>query len=183
MTNHAHRIQDELTWVMLFVTAIWVVFILDHALPLEQYGLEPRKISGLSGIASMPFLHGGLDHVAGNSVPLLVLLTLLAGSRARSWLVALAIVLLSGGLLWIFGRPALHIGASALIFGLAAFLLVSGFLERRFRSLAIAVLVGLLYGSTLLWGILPTARTVSWDGHWCGMIAGILTAVWLTPRS
>ncbi len=165
------------------MTVIWVVFMLDHVIPLQQYGLEPRSLSGLSGIAAMPFLHSGLNHLVSNTIPLLVLLMLLAGSRARSWLIVLTIGLLSGGLLWVFGRPALHIGASAMIFGLAAFLLVSGVLERRFLPLVISALVGLLYGSTLLSGILPTVNGVSWDGHLCGMIAGILTASWLKPRS
>ncbi len=168
---------------MLFVTAIWAVFILDHLIPLQPYGLEPRTLSGLSGVIAMPFLHSGWNHLVGNTVPLLVLLMLLAGSRARSWLIVSTIVVLSGGLLWAVGRPALHIGASALIFGLAAFLLVSGVMERRFLPLAISVLVGLLYGSTLLWGILPIVKEMSWDGHLCGVIAGIVTAFWFKPRS
>ncbi len=183
MKTHAHRVKDEITGVVLFVTAVWSISLLDLVIPLRQYGLEPRSLSGLSGVAAMPFLHAGLNHLASNTVPLTVLLMLLAGSRARSWLIVLNIVLLSGSLLWVFGRPALHIGASALIFGLAVFLIVSGVLERRFVPLVIAALVGLMYGSTLLWGILPTAKEVSWDGHLCGMIAGTITAVWFKPRA
>ncbi len=182
MISHAHRIKDEIPAVLLFVAAIWTVFLLDQVIPLRHYGLAPRSIPGLAGIATMPFLHNGFDHLTSNTVPLTVLLLLLAGSRNRSWVIVLLIVLLSGGLLWLVGRPVLHIGASALIFGLAAFLLVSGFVERRFVPLAIAVLVGVLYGSTLLWGVLPTVEGVSWDGHLSGIIAGTLTAWGLKSR-
>jgi membrane associated rhomboid family serine protease len=84
-------------------------------------------------------------------------------------------------LLWIFGRPAVHIGASGLISGLTAFLILSGFLEHRIVPLLVSLLVGFLYGGSLVLGVLPRlGSTVSWDGHLCGAIAGGIVAYLLT---
>jgi len=177
MKNHVHRIREELPAVILFIGLIWLVFALDYFLPLENYGVIPREPEGLIGIIAMPFLHGNLGHIMGNTVPLAVLLTLLAGSRANSRLIVVVIVLLGGVLLWLLGRGnSLHLGASGLVFGLAVFLIVSGLLERRLIPLLITGIVLFLYGSTLLAGVMPGQKGVSWDGHLLGGLAGALAA-------
>jgi membrane associated rhomboid family serine protease len=108
---------------------------------------------------------------------------LLAGSRARNWEIVGELVLLSGVLLWIFGRPAIHVGASTLIFGLAVFLVVSGFRERRPLTILIAVLVLFFYGGSVVAGILPRiGSSVSWDGHLAGAVAGGLIGYSLTRQ-
>ena len=151
---------------------------------VDHYGVIPRRVGGLLGIATMPFLHANLQHLLGNTVPLAALLILLAGSRAESWEVVAMISCLGGLLLWIFGRPAVHIGASGLISGLTAFLILSGFLEQRIVPLLIALLVGFLYGGSLVLGVLPRIGSqISWDGHLCGAIAGGLMAYTLTRGS
>ena len=129
----------------------------------------------------MPFLHANWQHLVSNTVPLFILLVLLAGSKARSWEVVIAIVLASGLLLWLIGRPAVHLGASGLVFGLIGFLIVSGLMERRFVPLVISVGVIFFYGGSLLGGIMPWVdRHVSWEGHLSGAIAGGVIAYWLT---
>ncbi|MGB1010496.1 MAG: rhomboid family intramembrane serine protease [Thiolinea sp.] len=183
MKNHVHQIREELPLVAAFIAAIWVVFVLDRFLPLENLGLVPRNISHLPGILAMPFLHGDWGHIMSNTVPLIVLLTLLAGSKANSRWIVLGIVVMGGLLLWLFGRgSALHIGASGLVFGLAVFLIVSGFLERRTVPIIVAVVVTFLYGSSLLSGIMPFQKGVSWDGHLFGGLAGGLVA-WFMARN
>jgi membrane associated rhomboid family serine protease len=186
MQNASHSIGEELHYILLFIVSIWAVFFLSYFFPfLYNFGVVPRTASGLIGIALMPFLHANIHHILGNTVPLFILLMLLAGSKARSWEIVLYVALLGGTLLWIFGRPACHIGASGLIFGLIAFLLVSGLLEKRLVPLLIAIFVGFFYGGTLFAGILPTVGShISWDGHLCGAIAGGLVAFYLTnePR-
>ncbi|MBK8453243.1 MAG: rhomboid family intramembrane serine protease [Thiofilum sp.] len=181
--SHIHRIKDELWLVFLFIAAIWGVFLLDRFLPLEQWGLIPRDSGGLVGIMTMPFLHGSYTHLLNNTVPLVILLVLLAGSRADTRWVVLGIMLLSGLLLWLFGRSALHIGASALVFGLAVFVIMSGLLERRAIPLILSAVVIFMYGGTLLLGVLPGQRGVSWDGHLFGAIAGALVAWLFLKRS
>jgi membrane associated rhomboid family serine protease len=185
MPDGTHTIREEIHGVALFVGAIWVAYLVSVLFPgMDQYGVIPRRLGGLPGIAAMPFLHANLQHLLSNTVPLVVLLILLAGSRAESWEVVVIISLLGGLLLWIFGRPAVHIGASGLISGLAAFLILSGFLEQRIIPLLIALFVGFLYGGSLVLGVLPRiGSNVSWDGHLCGAIAGGLVAYALTQGS
>lgn len=182
MQSHVHRIREELPVVILFLVAIWGVFVLDRFLPLERFGLIPRDWGGLVGVATMPFLHANFTHLLNNSVPLAILLTLLAGSRADSRIAVILIAVLGGLLLWLLGRgQSMHIGASGLVFGLAVFLIVSGILERRTVPLLVSLFVAFTYGTTLLGGILPWQPGVSWDGHLFGGIAGALVA-WLLVR-
>jgi membrane associated rhomboid family serine protease len=185
MADASHTIQEEIHGVVLFVGAIWAVYFVSWVFPgLDQFGVIPRRLGGLPGIAAMPFLHANLQHILSNTVPLVVLLILLAGSRAESWEVVIIISLLGGSLLWVVGRPAVHIGASGLISGLAAFLILSGFLEQRLIPLLIALLVGFLYGGSLVMGFIPRIGShISWDGHLCGAIAGGLVAYGLTRGS
>ncbi len=170
-----HSIGDEFRGIAIFVGAIWGVYLLEWILPIHlvAWGIVPRTLWGLVGIPLCPFLHVSLLHLISNTVPLVILLALLAGSRTRSWETVAEIVLAGGGLLWLFGRPAEHVGASGLVYGLIAFLIVAGFHEKRLVPLLVAILVGFLYGWSLLWGVLPsTASQVSWDGHLCSAIAG-----------
>lgn len=175
-----HTIREEFRGIAAFIAALWVVWLVDLILPIKltEWGIQPRSIGGLIGIPLMPFLHGGLGHLLGNTIPLVILLTLLAGSRSNSWGVVIGVVLLGGGLLWCLGRSnSTHVGASGLIYGLVAFLIVTGFLERRIVPLGIALLVGFLYGTTLIFGVLPTMdKQVSWDGHLFGAVAGAIVA-------
>jgi len=180
-----HSIRDELLGVLAFVGFIWCVFIIGHVLPfrLESFGITPRTLRGLVGIPVAPFLHANRAHLISNTVPLTVLLLLLAGSKAQSWAIVAYIVLLSGALLWMFGRPGTHIGASGLIYGLIAYLIVSGISERRIVPMVIAIFVGFLYGGTLASGVLPTSAShISWEGHLFGAIAGGGIALWLTKE-
>jgi membrane associated rhomboid family serine protease len=178
-----HSIREELIGVAAFVGVIWFVFIFDYILPfrLQSYGLTPRTVDGLIGIFTAPFLHANLGHLLSNTLPLTVLLILLAGSRAATWAIVAFITILSGLLLWLFGRYATHIGASGLIYGLAAYLFVSGIREQRIIPMAIAIAVGFLYGGALASGVVPRLGShVSWDGHFFGAIAGAIVAYLLT---
>jgi membrane associated rhomboid family serine protease len=171
-----HSIREELLGVFFFVASLWLVAGLDAILPIDfnRFGLRPRDVSGLIGIPLMPFLHGSWGHLLSNSVPLFILLTLLAGSRVNSRAILVGLIATGGVLLWLFGRSNTHIGASGLVYGLVAFLMASGFFERRPIAMLIAIIVGFLYGMTMLWGILPTAgKGISWDGHLFGALAGI----------
>lgn len=184
MKNYTHTVKEEVKSILIFVAIIWLVFALDIFLPLEKLGLIPRDMGGLFGILTMTFLHGDLAHIMGNMVPLVVMMALLAGSRANSLLIVAMIVLIGGVLLWLFGRPnTLHIGASLLVFGLATFLIVSGILEKRIVPMIIAVFVAITYGGVLISGIAPWQQGVSWDGHLFGGVGGAITAWLLVGRN
>ncbi|PID46836.1 MAG: rhomboid family intramembrane serine protease [Proteobacteria bacterium] len=179
MKNYTHTVREELKSIVIFVALIWIVFAADIFLPLERLGLIPRDTGGLVGIVTMTFLHSDLAHLMSNIVPLIVMLALLAGSRANSLMIVGLIIVIGGALLWLFGRSnTLHIGASLLVFGLATFLIVSGFLEKRIVPMIISVFVLVTYGGVLITGIAPWQEGVSWDGHLFGGIGGAITA-WL----
>ncbi len=159
-----------LVWaVSLFGLLVDQGFVYDLA-------LVPRRVDGLSGIFGMPFVHGSLTHLVANTVPLLVLGSLLVSRGVGYYLgVTLAIAVLGGLALWVFGREAAHIGASGLVFGFFGFLVVRGLYERRFQSLAVTALVIVVYGGMIL-GVLPRDDQVSWEGHLFGLLAGIAVA-------
>jgi membrane associated rhomboid family serine protease len=176
----------ELQGIVWLVAALWIVYFLDVIVPINfaEYGVVPRTIGGLVGIPLMPFLHGSWGHLLGNTIPLCILMFILVSSRRDYVEVIVSIVLVGGLLLWCFGRSAVHVGASGLVYGLVAFLIASGFAERKTVPIFIALLVGFLYGTTLFFGVLPTAgATVSWDGHLFGAIAGAGTAYALANQS
>ena len=182
-SNQTNSVGDEISGVLTFVAVIWVAFFADWALPLsEWFALIPRDVARLPGIVAMTFLHGNFGHLLSNTVPLIILLTLLSGSRANSWQTVAMIVVIGGALLWLFGRNGTdshvvsHIGASLLVFGLITFFLAAAWFEMRVVSIVIAVLVGVLYGWSLLFGVVPMQRGVSWDGHLCGAVAGVIVA-------
>ncbi len=179
-TEHIHSLSADIKGIALFVGLIWLVFVADRFLPLENFGLIPRSAKGLVGIVTLPFLHADWQHITGNTVPLVILLLLLAGSRANSIDIVVFISVLAGIALWLMGRTAIHIGASVLVFGLVGFLVCAGFFEKRLLSALIAIGVAVTYGSTLLAGILPTASGVSWEGHLFGALAGALVAYYIS---
>lgn len=179
------NLQKEFYWIGIFLLALWLVRVVDAAIPLSlvDYGLRPRWLVGLMGIVTMPFLHSDFGHLFGNTISLGILLALLVGSQKSPWpLVALTSVL-GASLLWVVGRNANHVGASGLVFGLIGLLIVSGFLHQRLVPVGVAILVGILFGGTLLAGVLPGgADEVSWDGHLCGLIGGVAVAFLVGQR-
>lgn len=176
-------IKKNFVPLILFVIAIWVVeivnFFLGHG--LSTWGILPRQASGLIGIPLAPFLHGGLWHAASNTLPLLILGGLmLIGGKRQFWTITIGTVLLGGFLVWLFGRSALHVGASGLVFGYFGALLARAYFERSLLSIAIACATMILYGG-MLWGILPLRSYISFEGHLFGLVAGIVI-VWLSHR-
>ncbi|MCD0461253.1 rhomboid family intramembrane serine protease [Roseiconus lacunae] len=159
--------------------AMWLVWLVDATIPfdLRSWGLVPRSLWGLPGIVTMPLIHDGIGHLLRNTVPLIVLLLIVSGTRRKPWPTIGMTVVFGGGLLWIFGRYANHIGASGLVFGLIGLLIASGFLHKRIASIAVAIAVGILFGGTLIWGVLPIGEGVSWDGHLTGFLGGIAAAL------
>lgn len=184
MTPLTDSIKKELQTILIFVGVVWLIFLISCFLPIiADYGLHPRTLLGLLGVITMPFLHANLGHIVGNTIPLIVLLFLLAGSRAKSWLIVGEIVVLGGVLLWIFGRSSNHVGASGLISGLISFLILGGYFERRFVPIVVALITLVLYGTSLVWGFIPMDTSISWDGHLCGAIAGGLLAFQMARMS
>ncbi len=143
---------------------------------LDQYGIIPRNPIGLRGILFAPFLHGGLGHLIGNTIPFLILGWLVMLRETTDFFVVSIISALVSGLgTWLFGAPGIHLGASGVIFGYLGYLLARGYFERSGFAIAMSLFVGALYGS-LIWGVLPFQQGISWEGHLFGFIGGILSA-------
>lgn len=162
---------------LILVGAMWLATIADAVLPIDlrQFALVPRTFPGTIGIVAIPFVHNDFAHLASNSVPLLVLLSLVVAFHPKPLPLIFGLILLSGALLWLCGRPYRHIGASVLVYALVLYLITSGIRSKRIVPMLVAIGVGIVYGSTIFLGVLPIGNEgVSWDGHLAGAIAGIL---------
>jgi membrane associated rhomboid family serine protease len=149
--------------MVLALLTIWLVFGLDLLLPIEltQYGLRPRDGLGLLGLITTPFLHGNLNHLFSNSLPLFVGGVAMLFIYPSAALRALPVIFIgSSALAWLFARPSVHIGASGLVYGILAFVFVSGVLRRDLRSVGVSMMIWFLYGS-MIWGVLPSGQGTS----------------------
>ena len=163
---------------LVFIGALWIVFIIDQAfgLRLGQFGLRPGSIPGLAGVVTAPLLHANFQHILSNTLPMFVALTATLYLYPNSALRVIPAIWLGSGLLaWFFARPNLHIGASGLIYGLLAYVFISGLLRRDMRSISVSLLVAFLYGS-MVWGVLPVRPHMSWEMHLTGAAMGVLMA-------
>ena len=163
---------------LVFIGVLWTVFIIDEAfgLRLGQFGLRPGSVPGLIGVLTAPLLHANFQHILSNTLPMLISMTAILYLYPNSALRVIPLVWVgSGALSWLIGRPNLHIGASGLIYGLLAFVFISGILRRDLRSVSVSLLVGFLYGS-MVWGVLPTRPHMSWEMHLSGALIGVMLA-------
>lgn len=162
-----------------FTLLIWLIniyqFILGNS--LGSLGIEPRERTSFIGIFTAPIIHGSWEHLLSNTLPLLILGTLLFlmydKIAMRVWCL---LYFFSGFFVWLLARDnAVHIGASGVVYGLASFLFFMGFFRMDIKSIAIAIGVSLFYGG-MVWGILPLQEGVSWESHLSGGIVGLVLA-------
>ncbi|MEJ2534355.1 MAG: rhomboid family intramembrane serine protease [Gammaproteobacteria bacterium] len=161
------------------VTAVvWFVWLSDAYLGLDlaRYGLRPRHAEGLIGVFTAPLLHANLEHIFSNTLPLIVSLTAILYIYPNSSLRVLPMVWLGSGLLaWFIGRPSIHVGASGFVYGVLAFVFLSGVFRRDMRSVGVSLMVWFLYGS-MVWGVLPIRTEMSWEMHLSGAVLGVAMA-------
>ena len=163
--------------VMLFT--VWLVFWyqvrIDHS--IKSFGIRPHKVEGLMGIFTSPFLHGDINHLYNNSIPLFVLsLALFYFYKKIAWKVIVYGILLSGLLTWTIAKSGDHIGASGLIYVLVSFIFFKGIFAKHYRLIALSLMVVFLYGS-LIWYVFPVKAGMSWQGHLGGLISGFIFAL------
>lgn len=167
-----------------FVTVLWLIKLIEfeYLLDFAGWGIRPRITDGLIGILFSPLIHGSFGHLAANTFPMLILtFSLFFFYRKSSYLIFVLLYLFSGFFVWLGGRDAVHIGASGLIYGLAAFLFLSGVLSHNTRLLTISLIVAFFYGG-LFWGIFPIKPEVSWESHLWGALSGFgLALIYRSP--
>lgn len=162
-----------------FVALLWVIQLASFGLDLDvvPFGVRPRTLAGLAGILAAPLVHGGFDHLIANTLPLAVAGVTMLHLYPRSSRVVLPAIWLGPGVaVWLFARGGVHVGASGLIYGLAAYVFAAGLLRRDRRAIAASMIVAFLYG-TAIWGVLPLQPRVSWETHLAGALIGIAAAL------
>ena len=163
-------------WLLVYVGIIWTVEAVNTVVGhrLDDFGIVPRTTVGLKGIVFGPFLHSGFGHVISNTVPLVILGSLVAVTGRNTLLGLSGIAALVGGLaVWLFGRHGVHIGASSLVFGYFGYLVARGWYERTFVSTIISLVVLVFYGG-MIFAAMPFMPSVSWEGHLSGLISGVV---------
>lgn len=174
------NLGNVIRWPLGLLAVMYIVFILDYYLTggllSAYYGLHTRELAGLPGIITAPFLHGSWGHLLSNTVPFVSLTGLLVFFYPRLWPRVLASLWLGTGVLvWVLGRHVTHIGASGVVYALAAFLAFSGIFRRDFRAIVVSLLVLFYYGGMIV-GILPGEEGISWESHLLGLVMGVLGA-------
>lgn len=162
-----------------FVAVIWLIHLANWGLDVgpEHFGVRPRELVGLHGILFAPLLHGGFAHLIANSVPLVVLGTVMLHLYPNSALKVMPAVYLGPGLaVWLFARGGVHVGASGLVYGLVSYILAAGLIRRDRRAIAASLLVCFMYGA-LAWGVLPIRPGVSWETHLAAALIGVVLAI------
>jgi membrane associated rhomboid family serine protease len=180
----SRRLQSSVRLPLFILCLMWGIQAVQSLarLDLGILGVYPRRVEGLWGVLLSPLVHGGFGHLLSNSIPLFVLSALVLFFYRRVALPAIGwIYLLTGVLVWTFGRPVYHVGASGVVYGLVAFVFWTGVFRRNFKSIALAGLVLFYYGSMFI-GILPGEDGISWESHLLGAGAGVVVAFWYKDK-
>ncbi|MGC6429559.1 MAG: rhomboid family intramembrane serine protease [Jejuia sp.] len=162
-----------------FVLIIWLVFWFEvrFEYKFSKFGILPQTFSGLKGVFLSPFIHGDIQHLYHNTIPLFMLsMALFYFYKPIAWRVILYGILFSGFLTWCIGRTSYHIGASGLIYVLVSFTFFKGAFAKHFRLIALSLLIIFLYGS-MIWYAFPIEDKISWEGHLSGLLIGFIFAL------
>jgi membrane associated rhomboid family serine protease len=182
--NHFKFSTGVVAYPIFFVLIIWLVFWFEvrFGFNFSKYGIYPQTFKGLRGVFLSPFIHGDIQHIYHNTIPLFVLsMALFYFYRPIAWKVLVFGIILSGFLTWAIGRPSYHIGISGLIYVLVSFTFFKGVFAKHYRLIALSLLVVFLYGS-MIWGTLPIEEGISWEGHMSGLISGLLFALFFRKQ-
>lgn len=174
------RVKPSAVTIAAFAAALAVVNVVNWSMSyrLNGAGIRPRTAVGLWGVADAPLLHTGWSHLASNLVPLAVFgfLILLAGLR-QFLAVTVLVWAVSGFGVWLTAASgSVTVGASALVFGWLAFLVLRGVFSRRLSQIIVGVLLLALWGG-IFWGLVPGHDGISWQGHVFGAVGGALAAL------
>jgi membrane associated rhomboid family serine protease len=168
-----------LIFVGAMAAVMWVVEVVNalDSYRLDSGGIRPRAADGLDGIAFAPFLHASWGHLIGNTIPFLALGAVIALSGlARVAAVTVVVAVVAGLGTWLVAPAGtVHVGASGIVFGYAAYLVALGVSTRRPLHLVAGALVAIVWGTTLVGGLVPQDG-ISWQGHLFGAVGGVIAA-------
>lgn len=175
-----NRFVESIKWPALLVLFLWSIHLAQVVLPGDfvRLGVYPRETFGLKGILFSPLIHSNWGHLISNTPPLLALsMIIMFFYRKVAVSSFFMIYLLTGMAVWIFGKPAFHIGASGVVYGLVSFVFWNGIFRRNLKSIVLALIVIFYYGSMFM-GVLPGQEGISWESHLLGGLAGIFASFW-----
>lgn len=176
------KLRRSIYLALSFVSLIWCIKIVEFTFSYDfgNFGILPRTLSGSLGIITGPLIHGDVYHLLTNTFPVIVLMVSIFYFYDKiATTVFLLIYFMTGFWVWLIARDAYHIGASGLVYGLMSFMLVSGFVRKNPQSLAISLIILLLYGTSFFTGIMPSTDTrISWESHLMGAVAGVFCAIY-----
>jgi membrane associated rhomboid family serine protease len=170
--------------VLLFgiVGFMWLLEVINSldSNALDADGIYPRNIDRLWGIITAPFLHVSFQHLIDNTIPFVFMGAIIALRGAARLALVTAIVIVVGGIgTWLVSPSGtVIVGASGVVFGYATYLFTSGFFDRSALEILSGVIVGVVWGGALVASVVPQNNGVSWQGHVCGAIGGVVAA-WL----
>jgi membrane associated rhomboid family serine protease len=169
-------LQKNLPFMLSLIAGLWCIHLINWILGgrLMVLGVYPRKWFTALGIFFYPFIHGNFNHLFFNSIPLFILgsFVLLLGYPSF-YCVTVTIIVLSGLATWLLGRPGFHIGASGLIMGYWAFLLINAYFNQVSVLTVAPAIVCVYYFGGFLFQLFPTDIKTSFEAHLFGALAGI----------
>ena len=183
-TEHRPSAQllEHIQGVMLLAGVVALMWVIEVVNTLDSNGLDtdgiwPRNVGRLWGIFTAPFLHVSFAHLIANTIPFAFMGLIIAlRGAARLALVTLIVIVVGGLGTWLIA-PANSdtVGASGVVFGYATYLLTRGLFDRSVLELLTGAVVGVVWGGALLSSLVPHYG-ISWQGHACGAIAGVVAA-------
>jgi len=173
--NFLYKIRFPITLLIL----LWVIEGVDNVLGLNLHvlGIYPREWSGFPGIFTSPFIHSTWGHLASNSMPILVLTSIMVLFYSKVATQSLISIMIGTGIMvWLFARPSYHIGASGVVYGLVAFVFWTGVFKKNMKSIVLALIVLTLYSGSVESMFPNVEKNISWESHLFGAMIGLVTA-------
>ena len=177
------RGQTQLEGLIVLSGVVGIMWLLEAVNSLDSNrlatsdGIYARNVDHIWAIFTAPFLHFSFQHLIANTVPFVFMGVIIALQGARKFLLVTLIIIVIGGLgTWLIAPAGTDTaGASGVVFGYATYLFARGFFDRSAFELLTGLLVGVVWGGALLSSIVPHYG-ISWQGHACGAIAGVIAA-------
>ncbi len=187
MNNKEQHIFRKAVYLTLgFTLLLWMVKGIEWSTgnDLGHLGILPRTLEGAIGIFTGPLVHGDFYHLLSNTFPIIFLGVALFYFYEKIAVEVLLWIYISTGLwVWTVGRDAYHIGASGVIYGVAAFILCSGILRKNTQLMALSLVVIVLYGG-MVYGLFPNRDMpeMSWESHLLGAFCGVVMAIFFRRK-
>ena len=175
------QLGGNLVLPLLILAIPWGQELIDQLFFAGRWNLPMGPGSSFVGVLTAPFSHGGFGHLLANSLVFVPLSWLVLLKGRRDYLAVWLGVYVAAIPVWLLWPTSSH-GLSGVVYGLLAYLLLIGWLERRPLSLLLSLLCLISYGGVLP-SLLPIFSPVgvSWIGHVSGFVGGLLAA-WAVHR-